>query len=241
MNGRVVWIAGGLAALLGLTHERLLNKKNVLNTAVSLVGDARAPAQLHASLPQPSRVSNPNRFYSEMAGFGVVKPSTWMFGTLELEQASQQAFTSENSQLDMIRRHASPPLVVILKVSEEAPTMSPSVRVMLTPTSDTWQGMSPKEMTRQVVAKISQGIPGFGLRGDVDEAVIGGRAAGHFKGSYVIGTVDLPPQRLEVLTQCWVVPRGNFTFIICATEPLAKAGSFDAEFSQILGSIELND
>src|SRR5688572_8321410 len=91
-----------------------------------------------------------NRFHSPTAGFTIVKPAAWQFGSVEQVATNRAVARLKDKELEeLIRQKASTPLVVILKHPEPHDDLNPSTQVILRPLGQ-MQGQSPVELLRMV-------------------------------------------------------------------------------------------
>lgn len=202
---------------------------------------ASAQPEPAASSPsgQPPR-SAEDRFYSEVAGFGLVKPSAWRFATIEMEEANRSRVSLGNGNLDeLVRRNASAPLVVVLKHSEPYDKLNPSVKVGIRPLGQLATS-SPRRIAEVVVAGMAQSVPSFSLEGEIEDTVVSGLPAAAFRARLTV-TATASDQQTDypVLSRTWLVPRGNYLFMIGMGGPPTGEDVSESEFATILESIEI--
>jgi len=87
---------------------------------------------------------------------------------------------------------------------------------------------------------MAQSAPHFKLEGEISETKISGRAAAHFRARLVIVRVD-QERSFAVLNRSWIVPMGTQMLVIAMSGPPDGEDVSEAEFAQILRSIEIAD
>jgi hypothetical protein len=183
--------------------------------------------------------SDANRFHSQSAGFTIVKPGGWTFATPQMENANRRRTSVGDPKLDEQLRRATHPLVVIIKHDESFPKLNPTVRVVLRPFKRA-EGMSLRELASTVVGEMEKSLLNFELDGEIGEVLVAGRSAAHFRAKF--GVVQVEQQKsFPVLTRMWIVPRGPNLFLIAMSGPPDGEDVSEAEFAQILRSIEIAD
>jgi hypothetical protein len=187
----------------------------------------------------PESGSSEDEFESELARFRIAKPKTWVFSTLEADQANRRGVTVGNEAADERLRRTVAPLVVIIRHPEPYEKVNPTVRVALT-RSGPLSGKSPRQIALAIAQGMKQTIPRFELEGDVNDVEVNGRPGAFFRARFLVARVD-QGAKFEVLARTWVVPRDDQLFVIGMSGPTKGEDVSEAEFDQILHSIEIRD
>jgi hypothetical protein len=200
----------------------------------------RSPAAEQPSVqPEPTGPAE-DVFYSEAAGFGLVKPAGWLFAPVEWDEVNRQRVSIGNAELDeLVRKHASAPLLIVLKHPEPYDKINPSIKVTLRPLGQL-QGMMPRAIAEVVVAGMKQSIPSLELQGDIEETSVGGLAAAHLRSRVTI-TAGEPAQDFLVLSRMWFVPRGGYLFLVGMSGPVTGDEVSEQEFAKVLRTIQIRE
>lgn len=209
-----------------------------------LIGESPSsapPSAPSSSAPATSTAAvESDRFQSDVAGFGLIKPSGWHFATVEMEQANRERVTLGNQQLDeLVRTRANPSLVLVSKYPEPTDKLNPSIKVLLRPLGNL-QGASPLDVGNAVVGGMKQTIPTFQMEGKVEQTVVSGLPASKVRARFSIAQAG-GGASYDVLSRSWFVPRGPYLFIIAMSGPTQGEDTSETEFSRVLESITIRN
>jgi hypothetical protein len=209
-----------------------------LPACASSATPARAPAAAGPAGAAPERApaTNENRFYSPVAGVSIEKLPSWFFMSFEMELANRQAVSVGREETDAAMHESTiPPLVVIGRYQEPSQKPNPTLKINLRALGDL-RGASAVNTARAVADFMRTIIPSFALDGDVRATQVSGLDAGTFRAHF---TLDVPHlnRSFPVKTQCWIVPRGDYGFIISASDPSGGAEDYEADFQAMVATV----
>jgi hypothetical protein len=217
-----------------------------ISAGLSACGAAREPAHAPATAGQAAAApsgpatesANEDRFYSPVAGVSIVKSSRWFFGTLEMELANRKAVSVGRPDTDAAMHDGStPPLVVISRYEEPSEKPNPTLKINLRQLGEL-RGASAVNVARAVAEAMGKAIPSFGLDGAVQKTLVSGLDAGTFRAHFTLEVPHLQ-RSFPIKTQAWIVPRGDFGFIVTASDPSGGAGDYEADFQAMVATIEI--
>ena len=164
--------------------------------------------------------ANDSVFESQTVGFKVVKPASWVFMSPE----------------ELIRRRANASLVAMTKYPEPHDGLNPGVQVTVSPLGAA-KDMPVKDILEQKFGMIKSMADDFTVIDGIRDVEVGGLKGVYTKASYSIEGPD--GRRYEILTRVWFLKRGTSTFMIGASGPQSGPDISEAEFSEIIASIEI--
>lgn len=164
----------------------------------------------------PARAENPPIFYSRAAGFQLKRPMNWHWLTdVEAlnEQVPRRLNDAELSKL--LGKRESLELVQAALHEEPYAGLNPSIQVTLRPLR-TLPSPAPVEALAPLVEALRKGRPDLVLLDAPQPATVGGRPGARMKARY---TEALDGKPVQTLTRVWLVPRGDFAFVIQMSGP----------------------
>ena len=184
----------------------------------------------------PVYASSDNIFESSTVGFKVTKPSSWSFMNLDEYQKNLGKVKTgdEDFQKKMVQ-YATAPLVGITKFPEPYDDLNPSLKVNIRPLGK-FKGTNPTKIIHFMLPMIKKQFKDAIIVQEPMETKISGMNAAYAKINY---TVELlaDSRTFPTTSELWVVPRGNYFFMIGAgTRQDEKTGS-RKEIKQILDTV----
>lgn len=180
---------------------------------------------------------DPNVFESLIVGFKVTKPSEWHFVTAEktFENLKRVQLSDEEYQQLMLK-YATAPLVAMMKYPEPFDDLNPSFKVNIKPLG-LLKGTDPKKIMELILPQFQQMFQDFNLVQPPTDTTVSKLPAAYMRIHYSLAIPD--GRTFPTASELWIVPRGDYFFIIGAgTRQDEKTGSRE-EISKILSSIEL--
>lgn len=176
-------------------------------------------------------------FDNRTAGFQLTKPADWNYITAaeNLENIKSLKLTDEEFHAAM-QKFATAPLVAIAKYPEPYDDVNPSFKVNLKPYGGL-EGKTPEEIIDLVVPQFQTIFKDFELVQPPTEAVVAGIKSAYARMNY---TMEIPDGRAFATTsELWIVPRGDYFFIIGAgTRRDEKTGTRE-EIREILQTVTI--
>jgi hypothetical protein len=176
-------------------------------------------------------------FQSPTAGFQVTKPSDWTYVTAKqnLENIKAVKLSDEEFHAAM-QKYATAPLVAMMKYPEPYDDVNPSFKVNIKPYGGL-KGKAPEELINLVIPQVQKAFKDFVLVQAPTEAVVSGMKSAYARMNY---TMEIPDGRtFPTTSELWIVPRGDYFFMIGAgTRQDEKTGTRD-EIRAILETVKI--
>lgn len=179
-----------------------------------------------------------NTFSSKTVGFSVIKPDSWQFLTADqnLENLKQTKLSDEEFQQLMLK-YATAPLVVIAKYPEPFDDLNPSFKVNIRPFGRL-KGADPKQILAMVSAQFRNIFKDYELVQEPTDTKVSGINSGYMRINY---SIQIPDGRsFPTTSELWIVPRGDYFFMIGAgTRQDEKTGTRN-EIQEILQTVKID-
>jgi hypothetical protein len=179
-----------------------------------------------------------NTFKSVTVGFELTKPAEWQFVTAEqnLENLKRAEFANEEFHAQMLK-YATAPLVAIMKYPEPYDDVNPSFKVNIKPFGQL-KGTPPTDILKLLTPQFQSIFADFSVVVQPTEVTVSNRAAGYVRLNYSLAADG---RTFPATSELWIVPRGDYFFLIGAgTRQDEKTGS-RAEIQAILDSVRIAD
>ncbi len=179
-----------------------------------------------------------NTFSSKTVGFSVTKPDSWQFLSVEqnLENLKRTKLSDEEFQQLMVK-YATAPLVVIAKHQEPFDDLNPSLKVNVRPFGKL-KGADPKQILAMVSAQFETIFKEYQVVQAPTDAEVSGIKSGYMRINYSVQIAD--GRAFPTTSELWIVPRGDYFFMIGAgTRQDEKTGT-RKEIEQILQTVSID-
>jgi hypothetical protein len=181
---------------------------------------------------------NENTCGSVTVGFEVTKPDSWQFLTAEqnIENLKRTKLSDEEFQ-ELMLRYATAPLVVIAKYPEPFDDLNPSLKVNVKPFGQL-KGVDPKQILAMVSAQFRSIFKDYEVVQEPTDTKVSGIKSGYMRINY---SIQIPDDRTFATTsELWIVPRGDYFFMIGAgTRQDEKTGT-RKEIQEILETVKID-
>ncbi len=181
--------------------------------------------------------SNLNKFENPTAEFSIVKPNDWQFITAEqnIENLKRTEFNDKEFHQAMLK-YSTAPLVAMVKYPETFDDLNPSIKVNIKPLGQL-KGAGPKKIMGLILPQLKKMFQDFKLVQVPKDLKISGHNAAYMRIDYSMNTPD--GRSFPTTSEMWIVPRGDYFFMIgSGTRQDEQTGS-RAEIGKILSSIVL--
>lgn len=181
----------------------------------------------------PARADE-NLFRNPTAEFQMTKPDGWVYLTAQQNSANLKGV--ENADADLrsaMERYATAPMVVIAKYPEPFDDLNPSFKVNVRPMGS-FAGSTPKAILAAILPSLQRAFPDAAVVQAPEDVKVGGLDGAHIILNY---TLRAQGRAYPTASELWVVPRGDFFFMIGAGLRQDEATGTRAEIVQILESI----
>ncbi len=177
-------------------------------------------------------------FKSVSVGFEVTKPESWQFLTAEqnLENLKQTKLSDEEFQKLMLK-YATAPLVAMMKHPEPFDDLNPSLKVNVKPFGQL-RGTDPKQILSMVSVQFASIFKDYELMEGPIDTEVSGIKSGYLRFNY---SLQIPDGRtFPTTSELWIVPRGDYFFMIGAgTRQDEKTGT-RKEIQEILKTVKID-
>lgn len=185
----------------------------------------------------PILAADPNVFYNPTAGLQLTKPAEWSYVTAAQNMDNIKAMKLNDKEFHAaMQKYATAPLVAMTKFPEPFEDVNPSFKVKLKPYGEL-KGKPPQEIINLVVPQFQKTFKDFVLVQPPTEVVVSGIKSAYARMNY---TMELPDGRtFPTTSELWIVPRGDYFFMIGAgTRQDGKTGSRE-EIQSILKTVQI--
>lgn len=178
-----------------------------------------------------------NTFKSVTVGFEVTKPASWQFVTAEqnLENLKNTKLNDEEFHRLMLK-YSTAPLVAMMKHPEPFDDLNPSFKVQIKPFGQ-MKGTDPKQILTMVSGQMKSAFKDFTITQAPTNVVVSGVKSAYMRINYSLQVPDA--RTFPTTSELWIVPKGDYFFMIGAgTRQDEKTGS-RKEIQQILESVKV--
>jgi hypothetical protein len=178
-----------------------------------------------------------NDFESITAGFKVTKPNDWQFITAQenIENIKRVDLLDKEFHEKMIK-YSQPPLVAMMKYPEPFDDVNPSFKINIKPLGQL-KGLDPKQILGIILPQIEKTFKKYKLVIAPKDTKISGLSGAYMKMNYSM--VILDGRELPATSEIWIVPRGDYFFLIGAGSRQDESTDSRVEIQNILSSISL--
>jgi hypothetical protein len=176
-------------------------------------------------------------FASQSVGFEVTKPAGWQFVSVDqnLENLKAAQLEDENLQSEMLK-YATAPLVALMRHPEPFDDLNPSFKVNIRPLGGL-KGSTATEILELIVPQFQQIFKDFKVAEAPRALTVSGLAAGYMRVNYSLQVAD--GRIFPTTSEVWIVPRGDYFFMIGAgTRQDEKTGG-RSEIQSILQTVHI--
>jgi len=179
-----------------------------------------------------------NTFRSVTVGFELTKPESWRFLTAEknLENLKRTKLSDEEFQ-ELMLKYATAPLVVIAKHPEPFDDLNPSFKVNVRPFGKL-KGADPKQILAMLSVQFKNVFKDYEVLQEPTDTEVSGIRSGYMRINY---SIQIPDGRtFPTTSELWIVPRGDYFFMIGAgTRQDEKTGTRN-EIQEILKTVKID-
>lgn len=181
--------------------------------------------------------ADPGVFNNPTAGLQVTKPAEWSFITAAQNLDNIKAVKLSDDEFHAaMKKYATAPLVAMTKFPEPYDDVNPSFKVNLKPYGDL-KGMAPQEIISLVVPQFESTFKDFVLVQPPTEVVVSGITSAYARMNY---TMEIPDGRtFPTTSELWIVPRGDYFFMIGAGTRQDETTGSREEIQEILKTVKI--
>ena len=179
-----------------------------------------------------------NTFRSATVGFEVTKPKSWQFLTAQqnLENLKRTKLSNEEFHQLMLK-YATAPLVAMMKHPELFDDLNPSLKVNVKPFGQL-KGTDSKQILSMVSVQFASIFKDYEVVEAPTDTEVSGIKSGYLRFNY---SLQIPDGRtFPTTSELWIVPRGDYFFMIGAgTRQDEKTGT-RKEIQEILKTVRID-
>lgn len=183
--------------------------------------------------------ANDNIFKSISVGFEIMKPKEWSFVTAQenLDNLKRTKLSDDEFQ-GLMLKYATAPLVAMTKYPEPYDDLNPSLKVNIKPFGQL-KGKDSKEVISLILPQFQKMFNDYQLVQSPIDVNVSGFKAAYVRINYLLQIQD--GRIFPTTSELWIVPRGDYFFMIGAgTRQDEKTGS-RKEIEQIMKSIKIDN
>lgn len=176
-----------------------------------------------------------NDFESVTVGLKITKPTDWQFLSAQDNMENLKRVDHGSPELKAaILKYATAPLVVMAKYPEPYDDLNPSVKVNIKPLGKL-DGNNPSKILNLILPQFKKSFQDFKLVQKPVETTIAGLKASYMRLNYSLAIPD--GRSLPTTSELWIVPRGDFFFMIGSGTRQDEATGSRKEIKEILDTL----
>ncbi len=189
-----------------------------------------------ALLAGPVHAQPSNTFTSPTARFSLTKPSDWQFLSADQNAANLKAVDMDDAEMKAaLAKYATTPLVAITKHAEPYADLNPSFKVNIRPLGQ-FAGADPKAIISALLPSLQRMFSDAKVVEGPSDVAIGGLKGGYVRLDYTLRTND--GATFPTSSELWIVPRGDFFFMMGAGTRQDEATGRRSEIRSIVEGIK---
>lgn len=175
-------------------------------------------------------------FSNPTAGFKVTKPAGWHYVTAEQNQANLKAVKLSDQEFqDAMQKYATAPLVAMAKHEEPYEDINPSFKVNIRALGDL-KGKPATELAGLLVPQLQRVFKDFELAQPPIETVVSGMKGAYVRMNY---TMETPGGAFPTTSELWLIPRGDFFFMVGAGTRTDEKTGTRKEIAAIMKTVKI--
>lgn len=178
-----------------------------------------------------------NVFESVTVGFKAIKPSDWQFVTADVNLENLQKIEMSDKEFKrLMLKYSTAPLVAMMKHPEPFDELNPSFKVNIKPLGQL-KGFEPKQILRLFLPQFQKVFKEFNLVQAPMNIEVSELPAAYMRINYSLATQN--GDKFPTTSELWIVPRGDYFFMIGAGTRQDESTGSREEIAKILASLEL--
>lgn len=201
--------------------------KHIMNLALTVVLVCCGAAYAEAS---------PDVFISPTAGFEVTKPKEWHYVSADWNLENINSIKLNDAEFhEAMKKYATAPLVAMTKFQEPHSDLNPSFKVNVKPYGP-FKGKTPTELISLIVPQFKKAFKDFELVQPPIEVAVSSISSGYARFNY---SLEIPEgEAFPTTSEIWIVPRGEYFFIIGAGTRQDEKNGSRKEVHSILSTVK---
>ena len=186
----------------------------------------------------PVKAPDSNLFRNPTAGFEVTKPAKWQYASADFDQENlkKTKLNDQEMQAAMLK-YATVPMVSMLKYPEPFDDVNPTFKVNIKPLG-ALEGKPATEIIGLLLPQFEKLFKDYELAQPPMEVDVSGLKGAYVRINYSLVTAD--DREFPTTSELWIVPRGEYFFMLGAgTRQDEKTGS-RKEIQDILATVKID-
>lgn len=184
-----------------------------------------------------ARAGEADVFRNDTAGFQVTRPAGWQYASAQQNLDNLKGIRLSDSELQAaLQKAATAPLVVMTKFAEPYEDVNPSFKVTLKPYGPL-KGATPLQLLGLIIPQFRSAFRDAKLVQEPVEVDVGGVRSAYARLDYTLETQD--GRRLPTASELWIVPRGDYFFMLGAGTRQDEKNAKRSELAAILKSVKV--
>jgi hypothetical protein len=170
-------------------------------------------------------------------GLEITKPAAWQHVTAEATVENFRNVEMKDKEFqEAVVKYATAPVFAFAKYPEPYPDINPSFKINLR-SAGQLAGRSGSEILALILPTLQNAFADFVMQEGPTETMVSGLPASYARFNYTLsaGGAEYP-----TTSEIWIVPRGNFFFLIGAGTRQDEATGSRAEIRSILDSVKID-
>jgi hypothetical protein len=169
-------------------------------------------------------------------GIEATKPADWQHLTAEANAANIRAVEMDDKEFqEAVAKYATAPIIAFTKYAEPYPDINPSFKINMRP-SGSFAGRSASDVLAVVIPSLKKAFSDAVVKQGPTETIVSGLPAAYVQLDY---TMSAGGMKFPTTSELWIVPRGNFFFMIGAGTRQDEATGTRAEIRSIIESLKI--
>ena len=178
-----------------------------------------------------------NVFNNPTAGIQLTKPAGWNYLTAAQNMDNIKAMKLNDDEFHAaMKKYATAPLVAITKFAEPFEDVNPSFKINIKPYGGL-KGMSPQEIINFIVPQFETRFKDFVLDQPPTQVMVSGIKSAYARMNYTMVVSD--GRSFPTTSELWIVPRGDYFFIIGAGTRQDEITGSREEIQRILKTVKI--
>lgn len=187
-------------------------------------------------VPLVCTASDGDIFTNETVGFEITKPKAWVFMTAKQNFDNLKAVKLTDKEFhEQMLKYATVPLVVMTKYPEPYEDVNPSIKINVKPYGPL-QGKTPIELIHLILPQLKGVFKDFNLEKGPISVKVAGIPSGYARVSYTL--VVQSGRTFPITSELWIVPRGDYFFMIGAGTRQDETTGTRAEIANIIETMK---
>lgn len=182
--------------------------------------------------------AEPDVFRNPTAGFQVTKPADWRYATADFTQQNLKATKLNSDEMHAaMMKYATAPMVAMMRHPEPYDDLNPSFKVNIKPLG-ALKGKSGVELLNFILPQLEKMFRDYKLTQPPVEVEVSGLKGAYARIDYSLVTAD--DLVFPTTSELWIVPRGEYFFMLGAGTRQDEKSGTRKEIQGILKTVKID-